>query len=191
MKSLGLILSTLTATLRRRNVRLLFVLLGLFFALVVIFSTTFHWLMAREGQSHSWPTSVYWTLVTMTTLGFGDITLQSDAGRMFSVVVLLSGSIFLLVLLPFTFIQFVFLPWMAHRDAARAPRELPADEAGHLVLTGLGRPCSRARSTRSADTPASSSSGPSGSATRSSTSKVMPPTSTCWRRRGSARRLRC
>ena len=27
---------------------------------------------------------------------------------------------------------------MAHRDAARAPRELPAHEAGHLVLTGLG-----------------------------------------------------
>ncbi len=138
MKSLGLILSTLGATLRRRNVRLLFVLLGLFLVLVAVFSVTFHALMAREGQSHSWPTSIYWTLVTMTTLGFGDITFQSDAGRMFSVVVLLSGSIFLLVLLPFTFIQFVFLPWMAHRDAARAPRDLPEDEAGHLVLTGLG-----------------------------------------------------
>jgi voltage-gated potassium channel len=83
-------------------------------------------------------TAVYWTLVTMTTLGFGDITFTSDSGRLFSVVVLLSGSIFLLVLLPFTFIQFVFVPWMASREKARAPRELPEDESGHLVLTGLG-----------------------------------------------------
>jgi Trk K+ transport system NAD-binding subunit len=74
----------------------------------------------------------------MTTLGFGDITFQSDAGRVFSVVVLLSGTVFLLVLLPFTFIQFVFLPWMSLRDASRAPRQVPPDMAGHLVLTGLG-----------------------------------------------------
>jgi len=138
MKSLPLVLSTLSASLRQRNVRLLAILLGVFAVLVAGFSTVFHVLMEREGQSHSWPTSVYWTLVTMTTLGFGDITFQSDAGRIFSVVVLLSGTVFLLVLLPFTFIQFVFLPWMARRDAARAPLELPASTSGHLVLTGLG-----------------------------------------------------
>lgn len=131
-------LSTLSASLRRRNVRLLLVLLGVFVLLVALFSTLFHVLMEREGQSHSWPTSVYWTLVTMTTLGFGDITFQSDAGRVFSVVVLLSGTVFLLVLLPFTFIQFVFLPWMSLREAARAPRHVPPGTAGHLVLTGLG-----------------------------------------------------
>ena len=138
MKSLPLVLSTMSAPLRRRNVQLLLVLLGVFALLVAVYSTVFHVLMEREGQSHSWPTSVYWTLVTMTTLGFGDITFQSDAGRVFSVVVLLSGTVFLLVLLPFTFIQFVFLPWMSLRDAARAPRQVPAGTAGHLVLTGLG-----------------------------------------------------
>jgi voltage-gated potassium channel len=53
-------------------------------------------------------------------------------------VVLLSGVTFLLVLLPFTFIQFVFVPWMERRAAARAPRCLPPETAGHLVLTGLG-----------------------------------------------------
>lgn len=138
MKALPLILSYLAGSLRRRNVRLLLVLVVLFVALVAIYSVSFHVLMDREGQSHSWATSVYWTLVTMTTLGFGDITFQSDAGRLFSVVVLLSGSIFLLVLLPFTFIQFVFVPWMSAREAGRAPRQLPADTEGHLVLTDLG-----------------------------------------------------
>lgn len=138
MKSLPLVLSTVSTSLRRRNVRLLLVLLGIFALLVALFSMVFHLLMEREGQSHSWLTSVYWTLVTMTTLGFGDITFESDAGRIFSVVVLLSGTVFLLVLLPFTFIQFVFLPWMALREQARAPRQVHPDTAGHLVLTGLG-----------------------------------------------------
>jgi voltage-gated potassium channel len=138
MKAIAVILSSLVATFEKRNTRLLATLLVVFVALVAGYSTLFHVLMEREGQSHSWPTSVYWTLVTMTTLGFGDITFTSDAGRLFSVVVLLSGTVFLLVLLPFTFIQFVFVPWMAAREAARAPRSVDDDEAGHLVLTALG-----------------------------------------------------
>lgn len=138
MKSLGLFFSFVSSSLQRRNLRVVGVLLVIFVLLVTLFSTVFHALMAREGQSHSWPTSVYWTLVTMTTLGFGDITFQSDAGRLFSVVVLLSGTLFLLILLPFTFIQFVVAPWIAMRDAARAPRFLPADVSGHLLLTAYG-----------------------------------------------------
>ena len=124
MKTWALFFSYLSSSLRRRNVRLLLALLVVFVGMVTVYSTVFHVLMDREGQSHSWPTSFYWTLVTMTTVGFGDITFQSDLGRIFSVVVLLSGSTFLLVLLPFTFIQFVFVPWMAMREAARAPRQL-------------------------------------------------------------------
>jgi Trk K+ transport system NAD-binding subunit len=138
VKTWALFFSYLSSSLRRRNVRLLLALLVVFAAMVTVYSTVFHVLMDREGQSHSWPTSFYWTLVTMTTVGFGDITFQSDLGRIFSVVVLLSGSTFLLVLLPFTFIQFVFVPWMAMREAARAPRQLDDDVSGHLVLTGLG-----------------------------------------------------
>lgn len=138
MKAVALLLSLFSQSMQRRNLKVLGWLLGVFVVLVVLYSSIFHVLMAREGQSHSWPTSFYWTLVTMTTVGFGDITFQSDAGRLFSVVVLLSGSMFLLILLPFVFIQFVMVPWMALRNAARAPRQLPADASGHLVLTSLG-----------------------------------------------------
>ncbi len=109
-----------------------------FVAMVAVFSTLFHELMAREGRTFSWATSVYWTLTTMTTLGFGDITFESDAGRIFSVVVLLSGSAFLLVVLPFVFIQFVFVPWMSERDRRRAPRSVPSTTTGHVILTALG-----------------------------------------------------
>ena len=138
MKSLAFVLSYLAGPLRRRDLRMVFVLLAIFVALVVSFTVVFHELMAREGQTHSWATGLYWTLVTMTTLGFGDITFTSDLGRIFSVVVLLTGTTFLLILLPFSFIQFVFVPWMNRRDASRAPRSLPKETSGHLVLTRLG-----------------------------------------------------
>ncbi len=138
MKSLAFVLSYLAGPLRRRDLRMVLVLLTAFILLVVAFTVIFHELMAREGQEHSWATGFYWTLVTMTTLGFGDITFTSDLGRVFSVVVLLTGTAFLLILLPFAFIQFVFVPWMARRDASRAPRSLPESTSGHIVLTHLG-----------------------------------------------------
>jgi voltage-gated potassium channel len=138
MKSLGVLLSYLSAPLRHRNVRFLVWLLIIFVVMVTASTVVFHVLMAAEDRDFSWATGVYWTLTTMTTLGFGDITFESDAGRVFSVIVLVSGITFILVLLPFTFVQFVFAPWMERREAARAPRRLPKETAGHLLLTGVG-----------------------------------------------------
>lgn len=122
----------------RRNLMTLLRFLGVFFGLVAGFSLAFHVLMAWEGQDHSWITGVYWVLVVMSTLGFGDITFESDIGRVFSVLVLISGTLFLLILLPFTFIQFFYAPWLAAQEAARAPRSLAADTSGHVVLTAYG-----------------------------------------------------
>lgn len=137
MKSLPIVLGFLSNPSRRRNFLVLARLLGVFFALVALFSALFHKFMEWEGREYSWTTSVYWTLVTMSTLGFGDITFQSDVGRLFSVVVLMSGTVFLLVLLPFMFIQFFYVPWMEAQAAARAPRELPEKTEGHVLITAL------------------------------------------------------
>jgi voltage-gated potassium channel len=118
-----------------RNLRVLgrfFIALG---AMILFFSVGFHLLMLREGQEHTWITGFYWTLTVMSTLGFGDITFHTDLGRMFSIVVLLSGMLFLLGLLPFTFIEFFYEPWMNAQAALRAPRELPVETRGHVLLT--------------------------------------------------------
>ena len=104
-------------------------------AMITVYSIAFHVLMELEGQKHSWITGFYWTLTVMSTLGFGDITFHSDIGRLFSMVVLLSGTIFLLVLLPFTFIEFFYGPWMKAQAAERAPRQLPEGTRGHVLLT--------------------------------------------------------
>src|SRR3712207_2183368 len=109
MRFLGLLLSYLTSHKSRRNLRVLGRLLLVFVILVTVYSVLFHYLMALEGQEHSWITGVYWTLVSMSTLGFGDVVFKSDLGRAFSIVVLLSGTIYMLILLPFTFIQFFYM----------------------------------------------------------------------------------
>jgi Trk K+ transport system NAD-binding subunit len=119
----------------RRNIRLLLRFLAVLTAMVVVFSILFHFVMLAEGRQHSWVTGFYWTLTVMSTLGFGDITFTSDLGRVFSIVVLISGMVFLLILLPFTFIEFFYAPWMQAQAQARAPRELPKTAAGHVILT--------------------------------------------------------
>jgi voltage-gated potassium channel len=137
VKTLGLLLSTVSAPLRRWNVKVLLYLLVAFVAMIVVYAVVFHQLMALEGRSYTWTTSFYWVLTVMSTLGFGDITFEGDLGRAFSLVVLITGASFILVLLPFVFIQFVFTPWMEARESARAPRRVGAEVTGHVVITDL------------------------------------------------------
>ncbi len=120
---------------RKSNVQLLikFSLVLIFF--FVAYSVLFHMLMLHEGREYSWITGFYWTLTTMSTLGFGDITFTSDMGKFFSVVVLMSGIIFLLIMLPFTFIQFFYAPWLEEQNKARAPRTAPEGMSNHVILT--------------------------------------------------------
>ncbi len=121
----------------KRNLRLLFKFLLALAIVVTIYSVLFHFTMIFEDREFSWITGFYWTLTVMSTLGFGDITFVSDLGKVFSMVVLMSGIVFLLVMLPFTFIQFFYAPWLEAQSRARAPRELPENTSGHVILTNF------------------------------------------------------
>ncbi len=71
----------------------------------------------------------------MSTLGFGDITFTSDLGFVFSIIVLLSGIFFLLIMLPFTFIRFFYAPWLESQAQSRTPRKLPEGTKNHIIMT--------------------------------------------------------
>lgn len=120
-----------------QKVRSLLKFIAFLSVLVVIYSILFHFLMEYEGREYSWVTGFYWVLVVMSTLGFGDITFTSDLGRIFSIIVLLSGIVFLLVMLPFTFITFFYAPWLEAQSRLRVPRELPEDVQGHVIFTSF------------------------------------------------------
>ena len=121
----------------RTNIQRLVQFLIILFTLISLYGVLFHVIMEMEGQKHSWMTGFYWTLVTMSTLGFGDITFTSDLGRFFSMIVLGSGIVVLLIMLPFTFIEFFYAPWMEAQSRARAPRELPRNFKDHVIITNF------------------------------------------------------
>ncbi len=103
-------------------------------SVILAFTVIFHIVMQYEGREYSWITGFYWTLTVMSTLGFGDITFASDLGRFFSVVVLLAGILLLLIVLPFAFIRFFYAPWLEAQLRAKAPRKVPAEVSGHVIL---------------------------------------------------------
>ncbi len=119
----------------RRNVSALLKYLGFIAAVIVLYSILFHFIMAAaEDRYFSWVTGFYWTLTVMTTLGFGDITFQSDIGRAFSILVLMSGVILLLIMLPFAFIRYFYAPWLEAQIHAQCPTEVPPDVTGHVII---------------------------------------------------------
>ena len=124
--------------LTKKQERNTWVLIKFFIALIIlvsIYSVLFHFIMIFENRQFSWITGFYWTLTVMSTLGFGDITFATDLGKIFSIIVLMSGIVFLLTMLPFTFIQFFYLPWLEAQARAKAPRELPVGTKNHVILT--------------------------------------------------------
>ncbi|MEO0559807.1 MAG: NAD-binding protein [Bacteroidota bacterium] len=118
----------------RRNVRSLLKYVAFICAVIVVYAITFHFVMLYEGEQHSWVTGFYWTLTVMSTLGFGDITFSSDLGRLFSILVLVSGIVLLLIVLPFAFIRFFYAPWLETQVRMRAPRQVPPTMKGHVVI---------------------------------------------------------
>jgi voltage-gated potassium channel len=118
----------------RRNVKALLKYVAVLTVVIAAYSVIFHMLMLLEGQDHTWLTGVYWTLTVMSTLGFGDITFHTDLGRGFSMVVLLSGVVLLLIVLPFAFIRHFYAPWLEAQLRVRAPRKIGANVSDHVII---------------------------------------------------------
>lgn len=140
MKFLGstFLASVMGAREMRRNVGAVLKYLAFLVAVIVVYAVVFHFIMWNvEGERHSWITGLYWTLTVMSTLGFGDITFQSDVGRLFSVFVLVSGIILLLVLLPYVFIRYFYAPWLEAQVRRRAPRDVPDAVRDHVLITAF------------------------------------------------------
>ena len=121
----------------KKNIPVLVKFLLVILVTIILYSILFHFIMEYEGMKYSWITGFYWTLTVMSTLGFGDITFTSDLGRIFSMGVLLTGIIFLLILLPFTVIRLFYAPWLESQAQHRTPRELPEGTNNHIVITNF------------------------------------------------------
>ena len=101
MKALSSIIYSVTGsgTSSRRNISQLMKLIIIVMVFVLVSSSVFHLLMKTEGRSENyhWFDGFYWTMVTMSTLGYGEITFNEWPGKLFSIGVMLNqGCSFLL-----------------------------------------------------------------------------------------------
>jgi voltage-gated potassium channel len=67
------------------------VFLGVVLTIVVIMGSTMYLVEGPENGFHSIPEGMYWAVVTMTTVGFGDITPQTPWGRFLASLLMVMG----------------------------------------------------------------------------------------------------
>ena len=110
---------------------------GILLFFVGLYMISFRQLMGMEQppKSPNWVESFYWVLTTMSTLGYGDITFKQDAGRIFSMAVMFTGVIYLFIVLPFFFMEFLYKPFMEYQMGARVPRKFDSTGEKHVILT--------------------------------------------------------
>lgn len=71
--------------------RKIMVFLSAVLMIVLIMGTLMYIVEGPENGFTSIPTSVYWAITTLTTVGFGDITPKTDIGRLISSLMMLLG----------------------------------------------------------------------------------------------------
>lgn len=79
------------ATALRASRRKIMVFLGFVMMAVLIMGTVMYVVEGPANGFTSIPTSMYWAVTTMTTVGFGDITPKTDMGRLISALMMMLG----------------------------------------------------------------------------------------------------
>jgi voltage-gated potassium channel len=75
----------------RASSRKIIVFLGAVFTLVVIFGSLMYLVEGPENGFTSIPLGVYWSIVTLTTVGYGDIAPQTVPGKILASIVMIVG----------------------------------------------------------------------------------------------------
>lgn len=82
----NVIMSALRASRKKISVFLLAVL-----SLVVIIGSLMYVIEGEKNGFTDIPTSIYWAIVTMTTVGYGDLSPQTPFGKMLAAAVMIAG----------------------------------------------------------------------------------------------------
>ena len=78
-------------TVLRNTARTIFVFFALVMVVVVIFACLLYVVEGPANGFTSIPTTIYWAIVTITTVGYGDVTPQTDLGRALAAMGMLIG----------------------------------------------------------------------------------------------------
>ena len=99
--------------------------------LVVILGSFMYLIEGSDAGFTSIPVSVYWAVVTLTTVGFGDITPNTAVGQLLAVIIMLLGYGMIAVPTGIVSVEMVY----AARAAGRSGGVAPGTTAGDMVCT--------------------------------------------------------
>lgn len=83
--------STALATALRNSSRKIAIFLFYVLTLVILMGSLMYLIEGPENGFTSIPVSIYWAIVTLTTVGYGDISPQTPAGQFLSSLVMITG----------------------------------------------------------------------------------------------------
>ena len=75
----------------RASTRKIIVFIGAVLTTVVIVGSTMYLIEGEDNGFTSIPSSIYWTIVTMTTVGYGDIAPQTPLGKLLASALMIMG----------------------------------------------------------------------------------------------------
>ncbi|MBN2110225.1 MAG: potassium channel protein [Methanosarcinaceae archaeon] len=115
------------------------VLKSVLFALAIIFTYIFIFIQIMRYEQRyelaSFFNGLYWVVSTVTTVGYGDIVLESMVGKMFSVLVQLSG-------VPLVFgilFTVIIIPWIESTIRAGLPTKASKNLKEHIIICGYNK----------------------------------------------------
>ena len=109
---------------------------SIFTFLVLIYSLMFNYLMLNyENRQYDFITAIYWVIISMTTVGYGEIYFNSSAGHLFSIIVTLSGVFMIFALL----FPLVITPQLEQIIRKELPRKVPVDLKNHIIICGYNQ----------------------------------------------------
>ena len=75
----------------RASIRKIIVFLFTVLTLVIILGSMMYLIEGAENGFTSIPRSIYWAIVTLTTVGYGDISPQTNIGQMLAACIMILG----------------------------------------------------------------------------------------------------
>lgn len=108
----------LITALRKSQTKIAVFIFGVV-VLCIIMGTLMYMIEGPSSGFTSIPTSVYWTIVTLTTVGFGDITPVTPLGQFLSVVIMIMG--YGIIAIPTGLVTAQFMNEKAHLNTQACP----------------------------------------------------------------------
>lgn len=104
----------------------------IFILLILLYSALFVALMASfEDKNYNFIDGFYWVISTITTVGYGDIHFTTQPGKVFSIVVMISGVLYFFGF----FVPYVVIPWAEQRFRLVFPRKISGIQ-NHIMVCG-------------------------------------------------------